>query len=164
MHTIYPRISAIFADGSRALCRCTLLFCSLFNSPWGSKASSMCPVGRALTPWATWVGHSLVGYILHKGIAANNHSIFTWHFISQALGLWAARLVHYVFRNWASFFSESIIIDESRQVQNKIFLKIHDACNLWKTNLLLSVLECGTKKYFAPERRPNLSNCLLSNQ
>ena len=29
MRTTYPRISAIFADGSRALCRCTLLFCSL---------------------------------------------------------------------------------------------------------------------------------------
>ena len=54
MCTTYPRISAIFSDGSRALCRCTLLFCSLF--PQGSKASSMCPVRCALTPWATRVG------------------------------------------------------------------------------------------------------------
>ena len=50
----YPRKSAVFADSSRALCRCTLLFCSLFNSP--SKASSRCPVRHALTPWATRVG------------------------------------------------------------------------------------------------------------
>ena len=38
MCTTYPRISAIFADGSRALCRCTLLFCSLFPFLLGKQS------------------------------------------------------------------------------------------------------------------------------
>ena len=38
MCTTYPRISAIFAAGSRALCRCTLLFCSLFQFPLGKQS------------------------------------------------------------------------------------------------------------------------------
>ena len=29
-----------------------------FNSPWGSRASSICPVRYALTPWATRVEHN----------------------------------------------------------------------------------------------------------
>ena len=34
----YPKISSILADGSRALCRCTLLFCSLFQFPMGKQS------------------------------------------------------------------------------------------------------------------------------
>ena len=34
-------------------------FAHSFNSPWGSKASSMCPVRCALTPWATRVGQCI---------------------------------------------------------------------------------------------------------
>ena len=37
MCTSYPRISAIFADCNRALCRCILLFCSLFQFPLGKQ-------------------------------------------------------------------------------------------------------------------------------
>ena len=37
MCTAYPRKSAVFADSSRALCRCTLLFCSLFQFPLGKQ-------------------------------------------------------------------------------------------------------------------------------
>ena len=38
MRTIYPRKSAVFADISRALCRCTLLFWSLFQFPLGKQS------------------------------------------------------------------------------------------------------------------------------
>ena len=37
IHTSYPRISAIFADGSRALCRGTLLFLTLSIPPGEAK-------------------------------------------------------------------------------------------------------------------------------
>ena len=33
----YPRKPAAFSDSSRALCRCSLPFFSLFHSPWGAK-------------------------------------------------------------------------------------------------------------------------------
>ena len=33
-------------------------FAHSLNSPWGSRASRMCPVRRVLTPWATRAGHS----------------------------------------------------------------------------------------------------------
>ena len=38
MCTTYPRKSAVFADSSIALCRCTLLFCSLFQFPLGKQS------------------------------------------------------------------------------------------------------------------------------
>ena len=50
MWTAYPKKSAVFVDSSRALCRCTLLFCSLFQFPHtGSFTFSMCPGRHALT-------------------------------------------------------------------------------------------------------------------
>ena len=38
MCTTHPRISAAFADSSIALCRCTLIFCSLFQFPLGKQS------------------------------------------------------------------------------------------------------------------------------
>ena len=37
-NTAYPRISAIFADSSKTLCQCTLLFCSLSQFPLGKQS------------------------------------------------------------------------------------------------------------------------------
>ena len=44
MCTTHPRISAIFEDGSRVLCRCTLLFCSLFQFPLEKQSFHPVPV------------------------------------------------------------------------------------------------------------------------
>ena len=67
-------------------------FAHSLNSPWGSRASSMCPVRRALIPWATRAGQKNCSNKRRKNNKNSDHPLIScfpdggkiikksWHF------------------------------------------------------------------------------------
>ena len=144
----YPRKSAVFADSSKALCRCTLLFCSLFNFPWQSKASSICLVscgricGKHLNAvlmfkLITWPEVLKVQYlaraVMNDRLNGGFGSLYTtlplslyrpgWHgayrWSNQPLP-WARTMPNQFFKHrWASLASKEGAITKKHHIKNR---------------------------------------------